>query len=246
MQTVTISTFRFDGVADTVWAFTQMQLARGPLRRLPGIGFHKLFGSGSGASFHPRPNFGVYAVLATWPTLEHARAVLGDAPVFRRYREHAAETFTAYLTPTHAAGFWDRQEPFEVRAQHEQPRPLGVLTRATIRARGLLDFWKSVPGVSDSLVAEHGAHFAIGLGEIPWLHQVTFSIWPDVETMHRFAYKSGAHAQAIRSAKSRGWFKEDLFARFAVLDCEGTWHGAAPISPEVIRGGQDSRMHCVK
>jgi len=229
MQTVTLSTFRFAGAVNRTWAFTQMQMARGPLGRIPGIGFHKLFGSGSGASFHPRPNFGVYAILATWPSLDAAQKAWAEADVFRRYRAHAEENFTAFLTPIHAMGQWDGQEPFVPARQETMPRPLGVLTRATIKSGGLFDFWKAVPSVSDSLVADMGADFAIGLGEIPWVHQVTFSIWPDIETMHRFAYKSGAHADAIRAAKARGWFKEDLFARFAIADTLGTWNGARPI-----------------
>lgn len=229
-QTVTVSTFRFRGLADCLWAFGQMQLARGPLARLPGIGFHRLFGSGSGASFDPRPDFGVYAILATWPSLEAARHAVEDAAVYRRWRDHAGENFTAYLSPVHAAGTWDGVAPFAAEKQAELPSPLAVLTRATIKLGKVIEFWRHVPAVSDSLVDQDGAAFAIGLGDIPWLHQVTVSIWPDVETMHRFAYRNGAHAAAIREAKARGWFKEDLFARFSVLETSGTWRGRAPLA----------------
>jgi spheroidene monooxygenase len=230
MQVVTISTFRFEGAADKIWAFGQMQLARAPLARTRGIGFHKMFGSGSGASFDPKPNLGVYGILAAWDSRDAASAALGEGDVFRRYRDHAAETFTATLRPIHAAGAWDGGQPFVVerRAEH-LPRPLAALTRATIRADRLLQFWKNVPTVSDSLVRDGGALFAIGLGEIPWLHQVTFSIWPDIAAMQRFAYRSGAHAEAIKSAKANGWFKEDLFARFEVLATEGAWRDAKPL-----------------
>jgi spheroidene monooxygenase len=226
MQVVTLSTYRFRGAANLAWAFLQMQLARGPLARIPGIGFHKMFGSGSGASFHPKPNLSVYGLLAAWPSFEVAHQQLSTADVFRRYRDHADEAFTCFLKPIHATGAWDGGQPFEPTRVATLPTPLGVLTRATIRSDRLLDFWKSVPRVSDSLVSDDGALFAIGLGEIPWLHQVTFSIWPDVQTMHRFAYKSGAHAEAIKQAKTNTWFKEDLFARFEVLASEGHWSAA--------------------
>ncbi|MEO1551586.1 MAG: spheroidene monooxygenase, partial [Pseudomonadota bacterium] len=63
MQTVTLSLFRFGGVGARVWAFAQMGLARGPLRRLNGLRFWKLLGSGVGEGFTPLPNTGVYAVL---------------------------------------------------------------------------------------------------------------------------------------------------------------------------------------
>ena len=229
MQTVTISAFRFEGFGNAAWAFSQMQFARAPLRRIPGIGFHKLFGSGSGASFHPLPNFSVYGIMATWPSLDAAHDAIGGAGVFRRYRARSAESVTMFLEPIHAAGTWDGQRPFTPSRSEEPPRPLGVLTRATLATRSLLPFWQSVPRVSDALVESNGATFALGLGEVPWVHQVTFSIWPDAETMHRFAYKSGAHASAIRQAKEKRWFREDLFARFRILECKGTWHGRSPI-----------------
>jgi spheroidene monooxygenase len=236
MQTITLSTYRFARAADAAWGFLQMQMARGPLARTPGIGFHKLFGSGSGASFHPKPNFYVWGILAAWPDRQTADRALATGPVFRSFADRAAESFTAVLTPVHAAGSWDGQQPFDVTRSATPPSPIGILTRATIKPSSVLSFWRDVPGVSASLLERGGAQFAIGLGEVPWFHQVTVSIWPDVPTMHRFAYAAGPHAEAIRHAKAKGWFKEDLFARFRVDSTTGTWDGrAVPASrPEPV------------
>ena len=71
--------------------------------------------------------------------------------------------------------------------------------------------------------------FKIGIGEVPWLHQVTFSIWPDATRMDAFA-RTGPHAEAIRAVRRDGWFREELYARFALLGEEGTWGGTSPLN----------------
>ena len=67
----------------------------------------------------------------------------------------------------------------------------------------------------------------IGLGETPWLQQVTFSVWPDATAMDRFA-RAGPHAGAIAAARRNGWFAEELYARFAVIGRSGAWEGRDP------------------
>jgi|GEM_PF-30152 len=224
-QTITLSVFRFEGTFSRLWAFSQMGLARRRLRSIPGIGFLKLFGSGSGASFNPRPNFGVYAVFAAWPSLEHAQKHIAESTIFDAYRQKSAENCTLYLRAYQASGRWDGAQPFEVQKRATPPHPFAVLTRATVRPRKLRQFWSSVPDVSDALCDQGQALFWLGLGEIPLMHQVTLSIWPDVESMNDFAYRSGFHREAIRKAKSGAWFSEDLFARFAILASEGRFMG---------------------
>lgn len=231
MQTVSLSVFRFDGVGDRAWAFTRMQYARAPMAALPGIGFWKLFGTGSGESFHPLPNFGVYAVLACWPGLDHAREQVQSAEILRRYRGHAADHWTVFLRPVHSAGRWDGQAPFEAEPTETRPRPLAVLTRATLRGWSLPAFWRRVPAISAMTAGCDGLRFKLGMGEVPWVHQVTVSIWDDTEAMRRFAYKSGYHKEAIRAARRNRWFKEELFARFAIQDSWGAWQGGDPLAP---------------
>ena len=70
--------------------------------------------------------------------------------------------------------------------------------------------------------------FKIGIGEVPMLHQVTFSIWPSEEAMAGFA-RTGPHADAIRAVRSEGWFKEELYARFDIQSDIGSWDGRSPL-----------------
>lgn len=245
MQTTTISCFRFEGITAKLWAFSQMQFARGPLARTPGISFCKLMGSGTGESFHPIPNFGVYAVLLVWPSMADARKGVADSTVLDDYRKNATEHLTVFLQAQSASGRWDGLAPFDPNGTNApEARPIGVLTRATLRKGNLYEFWKSVPSVSDSLKDEPGLIFKLGMGEIPWVQQVTFSIWRDAKDMRKFAYRSGAHADAIRLAREGKWFKEDLFARFRIVASEGTWAGqrlsleAAKIEPASLNPTQ--------
>lgn len=228
IQTVSLSFFRFAPGADRVWAFAMMGLARPAMRRLAGVGFWKLFGSGTGEGFTPVPNTEVYAILATWPDEATARRQVAEAAVYRKYRRRAREAWTVFLTATAARGAWSGQQPF--RLGDDTSGPVAALTRATIRPRALLRFWRRAPGVSDVIGADPNVLFKIGVGEVPWLHQVTFSIWPDTRKMAAFARADGPHARAIRAVREGNWFREELYARFSVVGDVGTWHGRHPLS----------------
>lgn len=230
MQAVSISFFRFEGVAARLWAFGQMQFARAPLKRLADIGFFKLFGTGTGEGFTPVPNFGVYAILATWPSLAVARRTVAAADVFERYRRHAAESFTIYLSAVSSRGQWDGGSPFAINSEAAAPDTIAVLTRATVKKRFLYSFWSQTPDISGTVREQTHLRFKMGMGEVPWLQQVTFSVWDDAEAMKAFAYSSQSHGEAVRRVRQNGWFHEELYARFRVLAAEGTWGGRAPLA----------------
>ena len=247
-QTVSLSFFRFAGPFARLWALVQMGLARGPMAHTPDIGFWKLCGSGTGQGFTPIPNTAVYAILATWPDHATATARVAGAPVYRRYRAKAAETWSVFLTPTSSRGHWSGVAPFQVSEMTPGPPiplasgppiplasgPLAALTRATIKPRIALQFWRRVPDISAMIGSDPHVAFKIGIGEVPLLHQVTFSIWPDEQAMAGFA-RTGPHADAIRAVRADGWFSEELYARFTVQSCSGTWNGTSPLAhlPEV-------------
>ena len=224
---VSLSLFRFRSPGARAWALSQMLFARFALPKVPGIGFWKLFGSGTGEGFTPIPNTAVYGILGTWPDMASARQGL-QSDVFQRYRSCAAETWTIYLTTSSARGEWDGQSPFL--PNHLVPDgPVAALTRATIRPSILLKFWGRVPSISKAIGQDANVAMKIGLGEVPWVHQVTFSIWPDTRTMADFARADGPHAHAIRAVREGRWFKEELYARFHIAGEEGTWGGNSPL-----------------
>lgn len=229
-QTVTLSFFRFASVSDRIWAFGRMGTARRPLSKVPGIGFHKMLGTGTGQGFTPYPNWGVYAILAVWEDLDTAREQISEARVFRRHRAVASENYTVFLSAVRARGQWAGTKPFAVGEDWlpAKSEALAVLTRASIKPRYVLDFWNKVPNISSEIPNLDRLRFKMGLGEIPWLHQVTFSIWDNKASMDAFAYSSW-HGAAAKAALKGKWFSEELFARFRVLDDEGVWGGQSPI-----------------
>ena len=228
IQTVSLSVYRFANARARLWVLGQMGAARLSFMRMPEVGFWKLCGSGTGEGFTPIPNTSVWAILATWPDEATARARTLGAPVFRRWRSHADETWSVFLAPTSTRGAWSGTEPFDA-AEGPHPGPVAALTRATIRPSVLLKFWQRVPAIEDVIGDDPNVAFKIGIGEVPWLHQVTVSIWPDTNTMAAFARESGPHARAIRAVREEGWFREELYARFRILGDAGTWGGRSPL-----------------
>lgn len=231
ISVATLSLFRFDGRFARLWVLSQMALARRPLARDPRIGFFRLCGSGTGEGFTPRPNWRVWAILAQWPDLATARAGTRDNPAFRRWRARAGEDWTLFLDPLSARGRWAGAEPF--RPGGTRPPgdgPLAALTRATVRPRHALRFWRRVPDISAAIGADPSVLFKIGIGEVPLLHQVTFSVWPDAAAMAEFARADGPHARAIGAVRAGDWFDEELYARFRVLGTEGRWGGTDPLA----------------
>ncbi|MGB3554576.1 MAG: spheroidene monooxygenase [Jannaschia sp.] len=214
---------RFGPIRERLWAFAQMGFARGPLSRMAGLTFWKLLGSGTGEGFTPVPNTGVYAILCVWSGPDAARDGLRQ-PVFARYRDHAVETCTLSLRPLSSRGRWSGTAPFQ---PDEGPAdgPLAALTRATVRPRNLWRFWKRVPDISRRIGTNADVRLKIGVGEVPFLHQVTFSVWPDLASMARFARIGGPHAAAIEAVRREDWFAEELYARFRVTAADGTWEG---------------------
>jgi len=228
MGIVSLSFFRFDSIPSRIWAFTMMGVARLYMPQIPDVGFWKLCGSGTGEGFTPVPNTAVYAILATWPDIETARERTSSQAIYQRYQSKADENWTVFLQPTSARGVWSGETPFE--PQGELPDgPLAALTRATVRPAVAMKFWKQVPNISEAIGQDQNVVFKIGIGEVPLLHQITFSIWPDRDTMAAFARQGGFHDHAIRAARDGKWFSEELYARFKILGDQGSWNGKHPL-----------------
>lgn len=227
-QTVSFSFFRFDSVVSKLWAFAMMGAARRLMPHVPDIQFWKLCGSGTGEGFTPMPNTAVYSILATWPNEATARARTVTSDVFTRYHARADEAWTVYLSTTSCRGKWSGSEPFSPKSE-PQSGPIAAMTRATVKPKVAMQFWKQVPDISAVIGDDPNVLFKIGVGEVPLLQQVTFSIWPDRTSMDSFARLDGPHARAIRAVRDGNWFKEELYARFHVLGDHGTWGGTSPL-----------------
>ncbi|MEM6677896.1 MAG: spheroidene monooxygenase [Pseudomonadota bacterium] len=236
-QVVTLTCYRFRSPLARLRQLGTMALGPKALARLPGCGFARMMGTGTGEGFDPSPNTAVWTVLAAWQDRAAAREGL-SAPPYAKRAAWADEHCTMVLSPLSTTGRWGGMAPFEAERSGSSDgpedelgdRPLAVLTRATIKPRHAIAFWRRVPAINRQIAAGPGMLFRMGMGEVPLLHQVTFSIWRSAETMRAFAYGGEGHRSAIAAVRSGDWFSEELFARFAVLEASGEWNGKPLLS----------------
>ncbi len=215
----TMTVFEFTRL-QKLWAFAAMSLVGRRLRRVSGIRFRKMMGSGKGIGFSARPDFGRYALLATWSSRAEAEEFYRDSRFMYVYRRRATSIRTWYLLPHRSHGAWDGSDPFarEERDAGDPEQKLAVITRATINLRRARPFWKMVRPVADELAKTEGLSYSIGVGEVPWIRQATFSVWSSASAMKQFAYSSPLHREVIRRTREEEWYAEDLFARFSILE----------------------------
>lgn len=212
------------------WGLAQMGTSGPKLDKVPGLLFFKLLGSGHGKGFSIKPNFMRYGLMCTWQTEANADAFLQNSALMQEYRQHTHETWTIKLYPYQQHGQWDGQEPFTPTLPEKyESGPIAVLTRASINWRALPGFWRFVPSTSKALENAEGLICSIGLGELPFIRQATFSVWESVEAMKNFAYKSPLHQEVMRRTRSENWYSEELFARFKPVASTGTWNGIDPV-----------------
>ena len=223
----TITLFKFSGFWNKTWAFGQMQFAHASIRKTPGLTFYKLMGSGKDPGFNPLPDWSVYALLCNWENEAAANDFLQQAPIFKRYQDHTTEQWTIFMKPLHAKGLWSGVNPFNPSTDLDKTNPLiAVITRATIRKKNLIQFWRYVPISQHPII--HGCEGLIytkGIGEAPLVQMATFSIWRSIEDLKNFAYNSPEHKEAIAKTHRIDWYKEEMFARFQPYKSIGKWNG---------------------
>ena len=206
-------------------AVIRLGLHRYLLRRSGGPVFAKLLGTGDGRTFTMRdadPRH--WGLLATWPSAAAARE-FEDGPVPRSWRRIATEQLRVALRPLSSRGEWSHRRPFGEPAAGRHDGPVAAVTRARISPRRAVAFWRAVPPVSADLHRSPGLAFSVGIGEAPVGLQGTFSLWESGAALTEFAHRRAPHVEAIRRTAELGWYSEELFARFAVLDVEGTYDG---------------------
>jgi hypothetical protein len=212
------------------WALAQMATAPRQLKRVAGLQFFQLLGSGADNGFGFWPNLRRYGLLATWARAEDAATFFAAHPVWAAYAQRSAETWTAELAPLQAHGAWDGVNPFAEAVTKSPPDgPVAVLTRASIRLRRAARFWRFVEPTSRALAGAEGLQLAIGLGELPLVRQATFSVWESVAAMQQYAYRDVRHREVIQLTRREGWYGEELFARFQVVKSTGTVDGRNPL-----------------
>jgi hypothetical protein len=234
----TITFFRYAGMKK-LWALQQMQTAKKPLSCIPGLLFFKLLGSGHGNGFSLKPDFSTFALLCSWENLKVAQSFFEESPVFASFKDHTIEYWTLYMHTLVSHGKWSGVSPFKPvnNTKADAHEVVAVITRASLHTKHLLNFWKHVPSVSQAIQNRPGLIFTKGIGEVPLIHQATFSLWNSQKDMMAFAYQNPLHTEVIKKTRELGWYKEELFARFKPFYSQGTWYGknllSSFLSPQI-------------
>jgi hypothetical protein len=214
-------------------AVAAMARDRRPVAQAPGHTFHKLLGTGDGRTFtvkdaDPRR----WALLVCWSDAR-AAATFEHSAVVRRWDSWAAaggERFRVAMTPLASRGWWDGRQPFgDPGPASERTSMVAALTRARLRPRLTPAFWRAVPPVNARLHDSAGLVTSLGIGEAPLGLQGTFSLWESTKAMTDFAHGSPEHRRVIAQTRETGWYSEELFARFAVVEASG-WIAGQHIS----------------
>ena len=221
VEKVTIAYFFTIESKSIPFAFLSMALDRVRSRAFTGISFSKLLGTGSGKTFTPRD-----ADLSRWGMIvvinRDRLEEFDSSTIIANWRKRAITEFRAVLSPISSHGLWAKENPFDFTKPISSPDiQIAAITRARIKWQKNFAFWGAVPPVVADLHNSPGLIAAIGIGEAPIGLQGTFSLWASAGALRDFAYKGQAHQVAIAQTEKIGWYSEELFARFEVLELRG-------------------------
>ncbi|WP_316825279.1 DUF3291 domain-containing protein [Pedobacter miscanthi] len=222
---VALTITKFRGIT-IPFAFIGMAVLRIPLGLNKHCRFWKLMGSGKEAQVDLAPDYRHWAVLTTWDNKSDADAFYRDSSVIKWFNFFGIESFTILLNPLSSHGLWSKKEPFKPAISNKNHSgKIAVITRAAINFNKLKEFRQNIKRAANAMRNAPGFILSAGIGENPFFDQATFSIWEDAAQMKAYAYKSHDHSDVIKLTRAREWYKEELFARFEIIESRGTLNG---------------------
>lgn len=192
-------------------------------------------GCGKNGTFDIHPDYQQWAFMAVWDNENDFKKFQEKSFVSKWWKVFSEEQWTMLCVPYESHGKWDSKEPFgKPSPDRNYAGPIAVLTRATIRLSKLKGFWKNVPLVASSMNHAQGFITSVGIGEMPFVRQATFSVWESLDDVKKFAYRQREHAEVIKKTHAEGWYSEELFARFVPLKTFGSIKGVNPYRTDDI------------
>jgi hypothetical protein len=241
---VCIDLFGVSGAA-IAGAAGRMGIDRLLIRKLPGVSFAKMLGTGSGRTFTTRDaDPGHWAILTCW-THPGGPASFEHSLSFRAWSTLADEHARFLMLPLVSRGSWAHRQPFGDPLPHRWDGPIAAITRARIKTQHWRTFWHAVPPVSHDLHAVPGLDFAMGIGEAPVGLQGTFSVWSNGSALSNFAHRRSPHREVMEKTHDIEWYAEELFARFALVDASGTYNGLS-VRPHIEVNDRDKATRVSK
>jgi hypothetical protein len=170
-------------------------------------------------------------VLVEWQS--PAAAAAGRAQLELAWRARGARVWSASLVTLQSKGTWHGDAALQASGDAPASEFVASLTYARIRAARMFHFYVlGFPRVAKYARRRDSKMVAgIGFGDVPIRHACTVSFWPASADVATFAYaKTGPHGPVQQRSNDEGWLSESLFARFAVIDHDGTWSGGDPLA----------------
>ncbi len=191
--------------------------------------FWKLLGCGKNGTFDINPDWQQWGMMSVWNEKSDFERFQQNSFVWKWWHFFTSEQWTMLCVPYESHGKWDGKEPFGSPSPDRTYKgAIAVLTRATIRLSKLSGFWKNVPIVASTMNQAEGFITSVGIGEVPFVRQATFSVWNNLNDVKKFAYHQREHAEVIKKTHTENWYSEELFARFIPLETFGTIRGVNP------------------
>tara|TARA_Y200000002_G_C22664877_1_gene657521 strand:+ start:517 stop:1206 length:690 start_codon:yes stop_codon:yes gene_type:complete len=205
------------------WGLFQLAFGRFFMRKIPGLNFFKLLGSGKNGGFSLKPGLNRQGLFCCFKSEKFAKNFLKNSMLVKKYRSAAKEFFSVELKSYSSRGAWSENIINESTTEPTSG-PIASLTRASIKINKAKKFWSLAPASEISLHSYKGCLLSAGLGEAPILRQATFSIWNDPGSLNSYA-RTGAHSIAIKMANQEKFFSESMFVRFKPSNAKGVWRG---------------------
>lgn len=219
-------------------SLVRMATGRRKIRRIHGLRFAKLLGTGSGETFSVRDaDFHHWGLIACWDDESDAR-VFELSSLVTTWDHHSFEKARFALAPVSSRGLWSGEDPFSPCVRHRSDGPVAAITRARIPMRHWRRFARAVPPVADATSHAPGLIVRTGIGEAPVGLQGTFSVWQDSSALNAFT-TGAAHQRVVDDTARVGWYSEELFARFGVTSATGTFCGTAVDAHTLPRIGDE-------
>ncbi len=185
-------------------------------------------GSGRNGTFDMHPDLNQWALLFT----TEEKQIKAPAFFYAYWNFFHCNIKEFLLQPMEGHGFWDNKKVFgELPKYAVHEGAVAVLTRATIRIKRLKNFWSNVESVASKMPSAKGLIVSYGIGEMPWIKQATLSVWENKNDMKDFAYNMQQHVNVIQKTRSEGWYKEEMFVRFRILEVKGF---AADVAAKIL------------
>jgi len=207
----------------------RLAIDRWRLRRVEGLSFWRVLGTGKGSDSAFGADLRRSALFAVWRDESDLDRFLLTHPIARRWRR-GDEAWHVRLRGLGGHGGWRGVAVTDGLVTGRADGPVVIVTRARVRRRSWRAFAESSRAVNVSLRSADGLLGVVGIGEAPVGRLGTFSLWTSLAAAGRFASLDAAHLEATERARSEGWFAEELFARFEPYGSSGTWDGRDPLA----------------